>query len=150
MVASCWGFASPWPPSPLPDYFPKKLGCGGAELVASAWGLTRPHFMARPSAHPTQHSPPPRPSCVIGTCLGHVGRVFRRSCGEPINQFSPHDRVVEAEGNLNPHKPPVCLLSQCSLSRGDILCQSSGFGVGEVACWGSTGGSGRGVGVEAS
>ena len=31
-----------------------------AELVASAWGLTRPHFMARPSA-PTDpyNSPPP-------------------------------------------------------------------------------------------
>ena len=22
VVASCWGFASPWPPSPFPDYFP--------------------------------------------------------------------------------------------------------------------------------
>ena len=24
VVASCWGFASPWPPSPLPDYFPNR------------------------------------------------------------------------------------------------------------------------------
>ena len=52
--------------------------------------------------------------------------------------------MIEAEGNLNPHKPLVFLYSQCSLSRGDIVLQLAGFGaggpgvcvVGSRAVWG--------------
>ena len=42
--------------------------------------------------------------------------------------------MLEAEGNLNPHKPLGCLYSQCSLSLGDISLQLLGFGdiVGNV------------------
>ena len=49
----------------------------------------------------------------------------------------PPQHVSEAEGNLNPHLPQLCLYSQCSFALGDIVLQLAGFGMGEVACWGS-------------
>ena len=62
------------------------------------------------------------------------GEFSGRSAGEAEKTSTLTNRVLEAEGNLNPHKPPGCLLSQCSLSRGDILNQSSGFGICGVVC----------------
>ena len=44
-----------------------------------------------------------------------------------------HDPSVEAEENLISHKPLGCLLSQCPLSRGDIVLQLLGFGVSGLA-----------------
>jgi len=111
VVASCWGFASPWPPSPLPDYFPKKVGCGEAELVASAWGLTRPHFMARPSAQSDPVLSPTTPVVCIfvyGTCQRTRRVIFSgKSWGTDAEHLNPTTHVGEAEGNLNPHKSPL-------------------------------------------
>ena len=42
--------------------------------------------------------------------------------------------MLEAEGNLNPYLPHLCLYSQFSLSRGDIALQLAGLGIGEVVC----------------
>jgi len=41
---------------------------------------------------------------------------------------------METEGNLNPYKPLGCMYSQFSLSRGDIVLQLLGFGVGGAIC----------------
>ncbi len=85
---------------------------------------------------------------VLKTCWEFSGKPW----GTNKSVKSPHNPVLEAEGNLNPHKPLGCLLSQCSLSRGDISDQLVGFGMGEAACWGSMGntgimGCGGGAGV---
>ena len=86
------------------------MGCGGAELVASAWGLTRPHFMARPSAPSDPvNSPPPRQICVFcDVCVG-VSCSLRVE-GIIANNFPPRPRgwLMTAPNHLRfmYHHPP--------------------------------------------
>ena len=54
------------------------------------------------------------------------------------------------ELTVNPYKPLGCLCNQFSLSRGDMVLQLAGFGMGEAAaCSDVNSGCGGCVGVEA-
>ena len=151
VVASCWGFASPWPPSPLPDYFPNRWDAV-SRVGCLSLGIDSPPFYGPPLCPSDPVLSPHRAHYLChceGTCLGHVGGFFGTSWREP-NPATHHDQVLEAEGNLNPYLPHLCLYSQFSLSRGDIVLQLAGFGTGEVVCCGVGSGCGACGGVGAA
>ena len=56
-----------------------------------------------------------------------------------------HNNDGEAEGNLNPHLPHLCLYSQCSFSLGVIELQLAGFACDVVVVGKALSVGGRGL-----
>ena len=80
VVASCWGFASPWPPSPLPDYFPNRWDAV-SRVGCLSLGIDSPPFYGPPLCPSDPVLSPHHAKCVSlcrdmsRTCRGVFGEV---------------------------------------------------------------------------
>ena len=69
-----------------------------------------------------------------------------KSRGVDAEHLNLTTNIVEAEGNLNPYLPHLCLASQLFFSLGCMVLQLLGFGMGETTCCGVGSGCGSCVG----
>ena len=93
VVASCWGFASPWPPSPSLITSPKG-GMRWGRVGCLSLGIDSPPFYGPPLC-PSDPVLYPHHARCVSLCMGHVGILSGRSLGadaEHLNPTTPRGR----------------------------------------------------------
>ena len=124
MVASCWGFASPWPPSPLPDYFPNRWDAV-SRVGCLSLGIDSPPFYGPPLCPSDPVLYPNRARRVSWTCRDFIFSLIFDLFGNKRTQGSAWIRIDPSCKRLShPTLTDPCIVTGFPPERGRMLACS--------------------------